>query len=167
MLVTKIYLNAILSSLIQSQPYYFFIASTFMELIFVLFMVIVRPFTSRFSNFRIIIVSLVLIAANISMLIYIYNSQANSYQISYERLTVYLVLAVIGSASLFIILQHIMAWSKQMWRLVQPCLKGTRLMGHRVARFDFDDPSESMRKSAFKISQTTSFRGETYRNETE
>lgn len=44
-----------------------------------------------------------------------------------------------------------------MWRLVEPCLKGSRLMGTRMAQFDLNDTSEEV-KSSMKNS-TNSFRG--------
>ena len=67
-------------------------------------MIIVRPFASKFTNFRIIMVSLVLIAANVSMEIYIYNSQNNNYLTFYEELTIYLLLGSLASALLLIAL---------------------------------------------------------------
>lgn len=141
MLITKVYLNAMLSSFVQSKPFYFFIISAILEIVFIFFMLIVRPFVSTFTNFRIILISLIMIAADVSIQIYIYNSLNNEYFTFYERLTVYLILGALASATLFIIIQHLKAWSKQMWRLLQPCLKGARLMGHRKNRFDFDSVS--------------------------
>jgi hypothetical protein len=128
-------------------------------------MLAVKPFSSSFTNFRIIVVSLLIIATNATIEIYIYNSQNSNYLISYERLTVYLILATLGAATLFIILEHIKAWSSEMWRLIEPCLKGTRLMGHRVNKFEAEASSDSMRKSSFKASHS-SFRG-VYRDESE
>ena len=134
LLITKVYLTAILSSLLQDKPFHFFILSSFLELVLIFFTLIVKPFTSKFTNFRIIVLSLGLIAANTSIGIYIHISQSNDYQIFYEELTAYIILGVLASATLFIILEHLLAWSREMWRLVEPCLKGTRLMGHRAAR---------------------------------
>jgi hypothetical protein len=67
-------------------------------------MLFVRPFVSKFTNFRIILVSLALIAANVAMEIYIYNSQNNNYLTFYEQLTIYLILATLAAATIFIIL---------------------------------------------------------------
>ena len=46
-----------------------------------------------------------------------------------------------------------------MWNLIEPCLKGSRLMGHRAIRFSLDDTNESMRKSdSFKGTKSNLFR---------
>lgn len=104
MLITKVYLNAVLASVVQSKPFYFFIVSAALQVVFLLFMLFVRPFVSKFTNFRIILVSLALIAANVAMEIYIYNSQNNNYLTFYEQLTIYLILATLAAATIFIIL---------------------------------------------------------------
>lgn len=83
LLISKVYLTAILASLLQDKPFHFFIISSFLELIFIIFMLAVKPFASKFTNFRIIFLSLGLIAANTSIGIYIRNSQDNNYQMFY------------------------------------------------------------------------------------
>lgn len=103
LLISKVYVTAILASLLQDKPFYFFIISSFLELIFIVFVVAVKPFISKFTNFRIIFLSLGLIAANTSIGIYIRNSQENNYQMFYEELTAYILLGVLGAATLFII----------------------------------------------------------------
>jgi hypothetical protein len=91
----------------------------------------------------------------------------SSYLIFYEELTVYLIIAVLATALLFLLLEHLMSWSKEMWRLVKPCLKGTRLMGHRLAKAEIEYSSDTMRKSSgeFKASHSSSFRGEAFKSE--
>lgn len=83
LLISKVYLTAVLSSLLQDNPFYFFIISSVLELILIFFMLAVKPFTSKFTNFRIIITSLGLIAANTSIGVYIYNSKNGNYQMFY------------------------------------------------------------------------------------
>ena len=46
-----------------------------------------------------------------------------------------------------------------MWSLIEPCLKGSRLMGHRAIKFSLSDTSSSMRKSdSFKGTKSHLFR---------
>lgn len=82
-LMSKVYLTAVLASLLQDKSFYFFILSSFLEILFIIFMLAVRPFTSKFTTFRIIFISLGLIAANTTIGIYIRNSQDNNYQMFY------------------------------------------------------------------------------------
>lgn len=94
----------------------------------------VRPFLSTFTNFRLIAVALGLIIGEVIMSMYLYHSSNNDYRFFLEELIVYVMLGILGLSVVFAILQHILAWKHELWRRVfEPCLKGTRLMGTRVA----------------------------------
>jgi len=42
-------------------------------------------------------------------------------------------LALLSAAVLFAVMEHLMSWKTEVWKLVEPYLKGARLMGTRKA----------------------------------
>lgn len=157
MLITKLYLTAILASLMQSVPFHYMIVLAALQVIFLCFLLVVSPFQSSFTNFRLILMSLTATASHVIMCIYLYQSIAGNYSLFFEKLVVYLVLGTLASAVLFVCLEHFMAWRRQIWRKVfEPCLKGSRFMGtRRVPMFEMqasqrnDKTSMRMSKSNF------------------
>jgi hypothetical protein len=152
-LFTKIYLSALLAALLINAPLAYFVAIGLIELVFLVFLLAVRPFLSTYTNFRLVAVSIALLAGEIVMAMYLYYSGKNEYKYFYEQLTVYILLGVLSLAVLFAFLQHILAWKHELWRrLLEPCLKGTRLMGTRRAPvFTFEETSSGLDKT-MKIS---------------
>lgn len=77
--MTKVYLAAILSSLLQSEPFYLFLTLSGFEITFIIFVIAVRPFESRFTNIRLIIISLLIIACNSVISVYVHQSEEGVY----------------------------------------------------------------------------------------
>lgn len=82
--ITKIYLTAVLASLMQSAPFGFLITSAVVELAFLVFLMEVRPFESCFTNFRLMTTSLVLIAISVVFCVYLKLSMESNYVMIYE-----------------------------------------------------------------------------------
>jgi len=117
-LLTKIYLTALLSSVLKSNPFIFFIIVSLIEIIFSIFIIRIRPFQSNFTNLRLITISLLFLGTNIICCLYLYFSKQLTYIIFYEELIIYLIVGIAGMSLLFLILEHLLAWRKELWKLV-------------------------------------------------
>lgn len=96
----------------KSVPLPFFIIIGLFEIAYSFFLLVVRPFESSFTNFRLVVISLALIATDVVMCIYLYQSMQGSYNLMYEKLVIFLVLSVLGMGVLFAFLEHLQAWRR-------------------------------------------------------
>jgi hypothetical protein len=76
------------------------------------FVLEVGPFQSTFTNARLIIVAGMFIGINVVCSIYVKMSMDNAYVFVYEEVMVYMIVALVGLAVLFAVLEHILAWKR-------------------------------------------------------
>lgn len=79
-LITKIYVTLTLASLMQTAPFAYFILISLFELLFLIFLLVVRPFESTFTNFRLVAISTGILGGNVVMCFYLYFSQLDDYR---------------------------------------------------------------------------------------
>ena len=118
-----------------------------------------RPFLSSFTNFRLIVTSLLLFVAELTFTIYLYYSTKDQYKLVFEEATAYTLLVMMGFVMVMYIVQHIMAWKEEIWKLLEPCLKGSRLIGTRkMAQFDLAQSSDEMSRTLMKSTKRSFMR---------
>ena len=160
LLTTKIYLTALIASLLQAVPLICLGALVVIELVFFVFLIETRPFESTFTQFRLIVISLSFMATNVVLCIYLQLGTNDNYNILYEELTIYMMVGLLGLSTLFMFIEHLLAWRREIWKKIfEPCLKGTRLMGTRnVPVFEMETVSDRMEHSSFKMT-SSNFKG--------
>ena len=77
-----------------------------------MFVLEVGPFKSTFTNARLIIVAGMFIRINVVCSIYVKMSMDNAYVFVYEEVMVYMIVALVGLAVLFAVLEHILGWKR-------------------------------------------------------
>ena len=110
MLITRLYLIGVLGSVMQDAALAYFIICILLEVLWLIYLIVVRPFISHFTNFRIIICSLILLVAEVCFTIYLYNASNGDYQVKYEEITTYILVVLVGTAFVLYTLQHIWVW---------------------------------------------------------
>jgi hypothetical protein len=157
-LMTKLYLTAILASILQATPFAYLVVASCLELSFLLFVLIVHPFESTFTNLRIALLSLCFVGTSVVFCVYLKMADNNHYDILYEEIIIYLVLTLLALAFIFALAEHLLAWRREVWKVLEPCLKGTRLIGTRnVNVFQLDAENSNHMEHSFKMS-SSSFR---------
>lgn len=94
----------------RSIPLPLFIVLGLLEITYLMFVIVVRPFRSTFTNVRLVIISLLLLAMDTIMCVYLSYKAMSVYLYVCELSLTILLLVVLVLAIVFCIVEHIYAW---------------------------------------------------------
>ncbi len=109
------------------------------EVAYTVYLLIERPFYSVFTNIRLVCVELVFIAILVLMLIYLTKAADDNYDFNLEYLVIILVLMEICLMLLFVLLEHLNSWSREIRSVFEPCFRQFRLKGDRKVYNDKEE----------------------------
>lgn len=81
-------------------------------------MIVVRPFTSGFSNFRIIFMEILFLALNALMIYYCWKAQSSQYAQDFEFVGVILIVVILCFAVFAIFMEHLLSWKTEIWNKI-------------------------------------------------
>jgi hypothetical protein len=139
LLATKLVLTAFLAVLLETYPFVLLAVCSVLSGLFLVYLLIVRPFQSVFTNFRIIALEFMLTVLNGIYCIYQYFASKNEYVGWLEKCVAVGVAVVLGAALLFGLVEHYRAWIYKVWELCDDCCLYFRLMGGSKKVFDAEE----------------------------
>ena len=79
LLTTKLFLTALVNVALESQPFPMICVNTVISIVFFLYLLMVRPFQSAFTNFRVVFLELLVCLVNSAFCVYQYFAAKSEY----------------------------------------------------------------------------------------
>ena len=112
----------------ENNPFILYLTLGLFNILLIVWMIIVRPFTFVLTTFRLVLTELFLLGMCGVMAYYNYQAKYKvDYVEDYEYYMLVLAVIVLGVQFLMLILEHVGAWRVEIWNKIEPCLVRWRL----------------------------------------
>jgi hypothetical protein len=142
LLVTKLVISALLAAILHNHAFSMMVMLTIITFLFLGYLFVVRPFHSKFTNFRLIVIELFLTSLNGLYCLYQYYASKTEYVSWLEKATVLLLIIVLAFAVFVGLVEHYRSWIKKVWTLCDGCCLYFRLLGRSKKVFSAEDESK-------------------------
>lgn len=139
LLATKLFLTALVNVALESQPFPMMAFNTIISIIFFLYLLLVRPFQSAFTNFRLVFLELLVCLVNAAFCVYQYFAAKSEYITWLEHTVLIGIIVIMSVAILFALVEHYRSWIHKVWNLCDGCCLYFRLLGRSKKVFTAEE----------------------------
>ena len=146
LLMIRIVICLIIMVSLSNYAFEMMVINTFINLLFVCFLVKVRPFQSTFTNIRLILIELLLLITNGIYAVYQYFANLHIYVSTLQMCILVGIICILTFSIIFSLIEHYKAWMHKIWRCCEDCCLSWRLKGPSTKIYDRQDQSSNIIK---------------------